>query len=111
MKLIFLALILIPSAALAQFTVDDRSLLHLGASAVIAGSVNAVGIATQTPAWRRWSAAGLSCMVVGMAKEMHDTYVDYGDLAFDALGCAVGIGLTDVTLAPLKNGAAIGWRW
>ncbi|AUR92149.1 hypothetical protein NVP1170O_036 [Vibrio phage 1.170.O._10N.261.52.C3] len=67
--------------------VGQDKYLHFGVSTAIGGVV--------TYAYEGdWRVGFGSCMVVGVAKETYD-YLDYGkfdtqDLAFDAVGCALG---------------------
>ena len=76
--------------ARASETIDSNSGLHFGVSA---GLGFMAGVATQkieTP-WLRRTVAGTVCMIPGGVKEATDATFSGADLAFDAIGCAVGI--------------------
>lgn len=80
----------------AYFTVDVRSILHVGVSTVISASINTAMIADNAPVATRILTSSLGCMAVGAFKEFGmDARPDYGDLFFDAVGCALGIGITE----------------
>lgn len=86
------------SARAAEFTVDDRSALHFGVSAGIGYVANSAMIAAQGDhqlSNRKYVAFGF-CMTPGLAKEfVIDSEADYGDLAFNTLGCLVGVSLSE----------------
>lgn len=91
-----------------EFTVDDRSMLHVGASAFITASCNAFVTSTQgktTNAQRLFCAS--TAFGVGLFKEyMVDAHPDYGDIFFNAVGIAV----TDrvfIHFFPVDNGGGL----
>ena len=84
MKYMALLALLVSHAAFAGIPEDKQ--LHLGVSTVLGFSTTLV---IEDPVH-----AYAACMSVGLAKELYDQY-DYGgfstgDLAYDALGCALG---------------------
>lgn len=115
MKTIFLALIIltVSPAFAAEFSVDDSSYLHFGVSAVIAATTHSVLASEEVRPLYRAITTGVTCMSFGAFKEFAmDAYPDYGDLAFDALGCAVGIGIVEgITLQIRKNGLGLQGTW
>lgn len=64
--------------------------------------------------WPRRIMVFAACNVPGIGKEFaFDAYPDYGDLAFNMLGCASGIWLTDQAfmVVPTGNGIAVRGRF
>lgn len=103
----------------AEFTVDDRSYLHAGASFVIGYSLNTFVTVVQDEdaykeRWKRRSFIFGVCMMPGLMKEYGmDAYADYGDIAFNAIGCTAGIALSDYQfmVVPTGNGVLITTTW
>lgn len=85
------------SPSLAEFTVDERSLLHFGASAGIGYTVNSFANLTDNKSSVSEKVAVFAiCSSPGLAKEfMIDSQADYGDLAFNTLGCLSGMVISD----------------
>lgn len=85
-------------AALASFgcgAIENDKILHAGVS-------TAIGAASYAYT-EDYTTSMISCVAVGLAKEVYDE-VDYGgfdekDLMYDALGCATGIILMDYGLS------------
>ena len=77
-------------AEICRAEVDSNSGLHFGVSA---GLGFMAGVATQNieRPWLRRTVGGGLCMTPGVYKEATDATFSGADLAFDALGCAVGI--------------------
>ena len=79
----------------AEFTVDERSLAHIGASAGAGFFFDSILIGAAPKSEYRKPVAFALCMGVGVAKEMSDAYVDYGDLTFDAVVCGLGMWIAE----------------
>jgi hypothetical protein len=87
-------LLLVPCFALfaADFTVDERSLLHVGASGTIGYAIdrtlyNHREINRSTPKERIF-VSGTVCLVPGAFKEfVLDSHHDWGDMFFNGAGC------------------------
>ncbi len=97
-----------------SFTVDERSVLHVGASALINASCNGFGTVVSGAAstGQRSFCAGLT-FGVGLVKEfIVDGHEDYGDIAMNS----IGIVLSDrffAHLFPVNEGGGVGisGRW
>lgn len=102
MRIVILLLLLMVlgsmTAAAAPFAVDQRSLYHFGVSAGLGAAGTILILQTEPRELTREEKAIVfsACMVPGLVKEYQiDGYADYGDIAFDALGCFVGSYYTD----------------
>jgi len=85
MKKLLIAIALLTSMNASALEKDKQ--MHIGASA-------AIGVTSQYY-FDSYAKSALTCMSVGVAKELYDE-VDYGgfskeDLLADAVGCAIGI--------------------
>lgn len=109
--LAIISLVLGISAAYgAEFTIDERSLYHVVASAAISSTCGLVmfNSAPENYKNRRWFCFG-SALMVGAFKEFAiDGYVDYGDLAFDAIGSLSVIATDSWQLRAYRKGEANG---
>jgi hypothetical protein len=90
--LIVLSIVLSAPAFASDFTVDERSILHFGASAGIAATADVLlyenGVVDPV---KRKAIAGLTAFSVGFIKELTDDDIDMGDMAFNALGIGAGL--------------------
>ncbi len=85
----------IASCDAAEFTVDERSLLHIGASAAFGAGLDAVLYTTREAngftARQRVTLATIGGSIPGLVKEsILDGYFDYGDMTFNVAGALVG---------------------
>lgn len=89
----------------ADFTVDERSLLHLGASAVIGAGINQALLAGNAKPTLRRIFSFTTCIGVGLLKEYgFDSAADMGDVFFDSVGCLAGVAITEkLNLLVKKN--------
>lgn len=91
----------------AEFTVDERSLYHVGASAAISGTCNLMTMGAQNPKVRRWGCF-TTAIAIGSIKEFAiDSSADMGDMAFNVLGAYLGVAITD-RLYLWANGHSVG---
>ncbi len=77
------------------FTVDERSLLHVGASAAFGAGMDAALYTTRKhngfTSGQRVTLATIGGSIPGLVKEsILDGYFDYGDMTFNVAGALVG---------------------
>lgn len=103
---IFLILTIVLNLSLAsasqatEFTIDDRSSLHLGCSAAFGAAADAVFYNTSenSPIQERVLMATIFGQIPGLFKEVAiDGYFDYGDHVFNVLGALSGALLAEYT--------------
>lgn len=109
---IILTLLATPVFA-AEFTTDERSALHVGASFAIGTAINTALIAGNANKTHRMIFTLANCMTIGAIKEFGvDAYPDYGDLAFDALGCGLALAVTEgVAIRAKKKALEVEITW
>ena len=97
--LIVLLFIIMPVQA-----IEQDKIKHFAASAVIGG--------VSQYYFNNWRYSSVTCLSVGIVKELADSTIDHKDLLYDALGCAVGILAYTTTnyilsVKPIDHGAQI----
>jgi hypothetical protein len=86
-----------------EFTVDDRSALHVGASALISSSCTAMTYDAQSESTRNAVCISVA-LAIGSVKESGlDASPDMGDMAFNALGAVLGVYVTDKIFIWARN--------
>ncbi|MDG3087569.1 hypothetical protein P7F88_16465 [Vibrio hannami] len=93
MKKLITAILLSAIPCFSMAEIEEDKIKHFGYS-------TAIGFATNTVT-QRWTTAFGICAAVGAFKEVYDEK-DYGgasaeDFAYDLAGCALGVGLSEVT--------------
>ena len=93
--------------ALLSFNVSSASndkIKHFAASAVIGAGAQYY--------FNNWRYSSVTCLSVGIVKELTDSTIDHKDLLYDAVGCATGILAYTTTnyilsVKPIDHGAQI----
>lgn len=93
---VFIVCLLAQPVFAEEFTVDARSVYHVGISTFIGAGINSSLIVTDVPLVSRVLTSAFGCLAIGAMKEFSfDGYPDYGDLFFNAVGCGLGIAVTE----------------
>lgn len=104
---ILLTLLAMPVFA-AEFTVDDRSFLHVGASTAVGAGIDGFLLAGNANRTGRIIFSAVGCMAVGSYKEfVVDSFADAGDMFFNVVGCSLGIGLIEGYNIRVKKNALL----
>ena len=117
--LIIIALLLIATPCYAEFSVDGRSGLHVGMSALIGAGLDTFVVSIQEPEvreaqkWQRRAFIGAACLMPGLAKEtMMDAEFDSGGMFFNVVGCVAGISIVEgLALSVTDHSVAVVGTW
>ena len=97
----------------ADFTVDSRSLMHVGAAGTISATVNTFAVEAKIPQFDRNVIAFSTAFGAGLTKELFmDDSLDYGDVFFNGLGAIGGIYISEkYFILPSEKGLTVGGKF